>query len=212
MATPTVGTAAKPASAPLISAAIFQQDCFLARQKVFTFLPKFYFYDLQGNALAFLRKKVLTLRDEIRVFTDETQTMELLYIKARKIIDWGTAFDVTDSINHQKVGALKRRGWKSLIRKEWIIMDANDQEIGKIQEDSPFLAMVRRFLTNLIPQSYTFEIGGQEVGVAKQNWNIFAPKMKVDFTSDPVRRLDRRLLAAAIVLLMAVEGRQAQYD
>ena len=210
MATPGLGAAAQPA--PAISAAIFQQDCFSARQKIFTFVPKFYFYDMQGNALAFLRKKVFTLKDEIRVFTDETQSMELLHIKARKIIDWGTAFDVTDSINHQKVGALKRKGWKSIMRKEWIIMDANDQEIGIIQEDSLFLAMVRRFLTNVIPQSYTFDVGGQHIGTAKQNWNLFVPKMKVDFTGDPARRLDRRLAAAAIVLLMAVEGRQQQLD
>jgi len=209
MVSPTLGTTGFPAS---ISAPIFQQDRFFARQRVFSFSPQFYFLDANGNTLAFLRKKVFTWKDEIRVFTDETQSLELLYIKARKIIDWGTAFDVTDSINHQKVGALKRRPWKSLLRKEWIIMDANDQEIGKMQEDSLFLATIRRYLTNVIPQSYTFDLGGQEIGTARQNWNFFAPKMDVDFTSDPGKRLDRRLVAAAIVLLMAVEGRQSAYD
>ena len=209
MVSPTLGTTGFPAS---ISAPIFQQDRFFARQRVFSFSPQFYFLDANGNTLAFLRKKVFTWKDEIRVFTDKTQSLELLYIKARKIIDWGTAFDVTDSINHQKVGALKRRPWKSLLRKEWIIMDANDQEIGKMQEDSLFLATIRRYLTNVIPQSYTFDLGGQEIGTARQNWNFFAPKMDVDFTSDPGKRLDRRLVAAAIVLLMAVEGRQSAYD
>ena len=209
MASPIVGTTA---SATPISAAIFQQDRFMARQRIFTLSPQFHFYDLSGNTLAFLRKKVFTWKDEIRIFTDQTQSMELLYIKARKIIDWGTAFDVTDSINHHKVGALKRRAWKSLLRKEWIIMDANDQEVGKIQEDSMFLATVRRYLTNIIPQSYTFELHGHQVGVATQNWNFFAPRMEVDFSGDPGRMLDRRLVAAAIVLLMAVEGRQTGYD
>lgn len=209
MASPTVATSAT--SAP-ISAAIFQQDRFMARQRIFTLTPQFFFCDLNGNTLAFLRKKVFTWKDEIRIFTDQTQSLELLYIKARKIIDWGTAFDVTDSINHQRVGALKRQAWKSLVRKEWTIMDANDQEIGRIQEDSMFLATVRRYLTNIIPQSYTFEVVGQQVGMASQNWNFFAPKMEVDFSGDPGRTLDRRLVAAAIVLLMAVEGRQGSYD
>jgi hypothetical protein len=209
MASPFVGTAAKTA---VISAPVFQQDRFVARQKIFSLTPQFHFLDLNGNSLAFLRKKVFTWKDEIRVFTDETQTMELLYIKARKIIDWGTAFDVTDSVNHQKVGALKRRGWKSLVRKEWMIQDANDQEIGRLLEDSLFLATIRRYVTNLIPQSYSFEIGGRQVGTARQNWNVFAPKMEVDFSSDPERKFDRRLAAAAIVLLMAVEGRQSSYD
>src|SRR5579872_4770975 len=135
-------------SAP-ISAAIFQQDRFIARQKIFTLSPQFYFLDLDGNTLAFLRKKVFTLKDEIRVFTDETQSMELLHIKARKIIDWGTAFDVTDSINHQKVGVIKRQGWKSIIRKEWIMMDANEQQIATVKEDSLLLATLRRYLINI---------------------------------------------------------------
>lgn len=209
MASPTVGTTATTAP---ISAAIFQQDRFLARQRIFTLTPQFYFYDFNGNTLAFLRKKVFTWKDEIRIFTDQTQSMEVLHIKARKIIDWGTAFDVTDSINHQKVGALKRQAWKSLVRKEWTILDANDQEMGRIQEDSLFLATVRRYLTNIIPQSYTFEIHGHQVGIATQNWNLFAPKMEVDFSGDPTRLLDRRMVAAAIVLLMAVEGRQSGYD
>jgi hypothetical protein len=109
-------------------------------------------------------------------------------------------------------GVLKRRGWKSVVRKEWTIMDNLDQEVGKIREDSLALALVRRFITALLPQAYIFELAGQQVGAAKQNWNIFVPKMFVDFTADPGKRLDRRLVVAAVVLLMAVEGRQAQYD
>ncbi|HEY7404674.1 MAG TPA: hypothetical protein VIB39_14205 [Candidatus Angelobacter sp.] len=209
MATTGVTT---PVAQPAIAAAIFQQDSFLVRQKIFSLAPCFYVHDHLGNALAFLRKKVFTLKDEIRVFTDETQSLELLHIKARKIIDWGTAFDVTDSINHQRVGVLKRQGWKSVLRKEWLIMDATEQEIGRIQEDSMVLALVRRFVLALIPQTYTFEIAGQAVGTAEQNWNLFAPKMRVDFSGDMGKQLDRRLAVAAVVLLMAVEGRQRQYD
>ncbi|HZD95793.1 MAG TPA: hypothetical protein VE133_16145, partial [Candidatus Sulfotelmatobacter sp.] len=169
MATPGVNALG---TQPAIAAAIFQQDTFIARQKVFSLAPSFYIQDHLGNALAFLRKKVFTWKDEVRVFTDETQSLELLHIKARKIIDWGTAFDVTDSINQQKVGVLKRRGWKSLVRKEWILMDAFDQEIGTIKEDSMLLAFVRRFLIAFIPQTYNFEIGGQQMGTARQNWNL----------------------------------------
>jgi hypothetical protein len=209
MATPGMNA---PGNLPAIAAMVFQQDTFVARQKIFSWAPCFYINDQSGNALAFLRKKVFTWKDEIRVFTDEGQSLELLHIKARKIIDWGTAFDVTDSINNRKIGALKRRGWKSIVRKEWILMDAFDQEIGMVKEDSMLLAFVRRFITALLPQTYTFEIGGQQVGTAAQNWNLFAPRMHVDFTADPARRLDRRLLVAAVVLLMAVEGRQRQYD
>ncbi len=209
MAAPAVGVAGVRTG---VKAAVFQQDQFLVRQKIFSLAPSFYIHDHLGNALAFLRKKVFTWKDDVRVFTDETQSLEILRIKARKIVDWGAAFDVTDSINNEKVGVLKRRGWKSIARKEWLVLDALDQEIGKIREDSLALALVRRFLIALIPQTYSFELAGQEIGTAAQNWNFFAPKMTVDFTRDPAKQMDRRMVVAAVVLLMAVEGRQRQYD
>ena len=194
-----------PKPSARINPDIFQQDFFVARHKILSFAPKLYIWDQVGCTLAFVRQRVFALRDDVRVFTDETQSFELLRVKGRTIIDFGAAFDVMDSLNGQKAGVLKRRGWKSLLRAEWNILDALDQEIGKIREDSAVLAAVRRVFLRIIPQNFTFEVGGQVVGTAKQSWNIFAPTMTVDFTTDPGKRLDRRLVVAAIMLLMSVE-------
>jgi len=191
-----------------INPTVFQQDFFLARRKIFTFAPKLYIWDRVGCTLAFVRQKLFTVRDDVRVFTDEAQSFELLRIRGRNVIDFGASFDVIDSLNGQKAGALRRRGWKSLMRAEWIILDALDQEIGKIREDSALLAAMRRLVLRILPQSFTFEVGGQVAGVAKQSWNLFAPTMRADFTSDPEKKLDRRLVVAEITLLMTVEKNQ----
>ena len=192
-------------AAPATSGSIFQRDSFVVRQKILSLAPKFVFFDHEGKVLAFLRKKVFSWKDDIRVFTDESQSVELLRVNGRQIIDFGASFDVTDSVAGRKVGALKRRGWKSILRAEWDILDECDQEIGKIREDSAFRAVVRRLLGRIIPQGYTFEVAGEPVGTAQYTWNIFVPTVQVDFTTDLARRLDRRLLVAAIVLLMTVE-------
>jgi hypothetical protein len=197
-------------SSVAVTAPIFQQDRFTAQRKLFRWPPQFCFLDISGNTLAFLHKKVFTWKDDIRVFTDQTRSLELLTIKARKIIDWGSAFDVTDSIRHEKVGVLKRRGWKSLVRSEWLILDAFDQEVGRIVEQSATMAIVRRFLGTLVPQYYRFEIRGRQVGTARQGIALFAPRMEVDFSDDPGRTFDRRLAVAATVLLMILEERQSR--
>ena len=189
-------------------AVAFNHDRFHARSKVFDISPKFLFYDLQGQQIGFLKQKLFKLREDIRLYADETMAQELLTIRARKILDWSSAYDVTDSLSQEKVGTLKRKGMKSILRDEWVILDATDQEIGRIREDNVPLALVRRFLTNLIPQSFQFEAGGQPAGTARQSWNPFVLKMDVDVSGDTGRKLDRRLVAAAIVLLLAVEGRQ----
>jgi len=188
----------------------FSHDRFSARAKVFDISPKFMFYDPQGTQIGFLKQKLFKLKEDIRLYTDESMTRELLHIKARSIIDFSAAYDVTDAQTQQKIGALKRKGMKSMIRDEWVILDPGDAEIGLIQEDSTALGLLRRLieLGSLIPQSFTFSMDGQPIGEAKQNFNPFVRKMNVDMTRDPGRRLDRRLVAAAVVLLLAIEGRQ----
>ena len=73
---------------------------------------------------------------------------------------------------------------KSILKDEWIIMDAEDQEKGLIKEDSALLAVVRRFLTNLIPQKYYGELQGEQVCAFKQNFNPFVMKIDLDFSMD----------------------------
>ncbi|MCE9608892.1 MAG: hypothetical protein K8R23_01560 [Chthoniobacter sp.] len=121
----------------------------------------------------------------------------------------GQVNDVFDpEIGGVKIGALKRKGLKSILKDEWVFMDAADREIGLIKEDSLFLALVRRFLTNLIPQTYEGNIGGVRVCQFKQNFNPFVMKVTLDFSPDLNAVLDRRLGLAAAVLLCAIEGKQ----
>jgi uncharacterized protein YxjI len=186
----------------------FNHDQFIARAKVFDIAPKFHFYDMQGNKIAFLKRKLFKLKEDIRLYADDSATRELLLIKARSILDFGATYDVTDATTQQKIGALRRKALKSMLRDEWEILDAAEAVIGRIREDHMVLALLRRFGLNFIPQEYEFEVGGALAGTAKQGWNPFVLRMHIDLTADSLRRLDRRLAAAAIVLLLAVEGRQ----
>ena len=189
-------------------AAAFHHTRFIARRKLFSFLDlKFYFEDDAGNGFGFVKRKALELREDIRVFTDESMMTALLVVTARSILDFSSAYDVVESASNQKVGALKRRGWKSLMRDEWIIVDANDLEIGRIREDSAVLALLRRFVTNLIPQSYDFEVAGSPVGCATHTFNIFAPQMNVDSTADVSHALAPLIRIASTALLISLEGR-----
>jgi hypothetical protein len=89
-----------------------------------------------------------------------------------------------------------------------MLLDQNDMQIGLIQEDSTVLALVRRFLTNLVPQSYQVTMNGSVVATMKQNFNPFVFKLTLDFSGDHGRVFDRRLGIAAGLLLCAIEGRE----
>jgi hypothetical protein len=132
----------------------------------------------------------------------------VLSIQARSIIDFSATYDVTDSRTGERVGALQRKGLKSLLRDEWSLLDAAGQQVGIIEEDSMLMSLLRRFLTNLIPQTFHGSVDGQRVFTFRQRFNPFVLKMELDFSEDSGGRLDRRLGIAAGVLLCAIEGRQ----
>jgi hypothetical protein len=163
--------------------------------------------DPTGNLVLFSRQKAFKLREDIRVWTGEDMQTEVLRVAARQIIDVSAAYDVIDSTTGVKVGALRRKGLKSIVRDEWILMDPADTEIGLFQEDSVGLAILRRFI-EFIPQKFHMEIGAAHVANLKQNWNPFVLKMTVDFSPDVQGLLDRRLGIAAAIVHSAVEGKQ----
>lgn len=180
------------------------------RRKILTiFGAKFHIYDANRKLLGYSEQKAFKLKEDIRIYTDETRTNERVVIKARQIIDFGAAFDVIDSKQQQKVGALKRKGWTSIVRDSWIVMDADDREAGMIQEDSLTMAMIRRFLPlgNLIPQRYHLQgTDGTELASFRQHFNPFVQRLTVTvYDGCPLSSL---LVLSAGVLLVAIEGRQ----
>jgi uncharacterized protein YxjI len=189
----------------------FQHNNYLIRRKVFKlFGGAFHVYDPSGQVVLFASMKAFKLKEDIRLFANEEMHGELLLIQARRVLDISSEYNVTDSQTGERVGVLKRKGLKSMVRDEWIIMNAMDQPIGSIKEDNTALALIRRFIpfANLIPQEYEGEIQGTPVCSFKQNFNPFVMKISLDFSADVNRLLDRRLGLAAAVLLCAIEGKQ----
>jgi len=188
---------------------VLNHSTYLIRRKIFKlFGGAFHIYDPTGQLAFYSRLKAFKLKEDIRLYTGEDMKTEALVIKARQVLDISATYDVIDPSTNQQVGALRRKGLKSMLKDEWIFMDTNDREIGYVKEDSMVLALVRRFLTNLIPQKYHGDIGGSQVCTFKQNFNPFVMKITADFSPDINGLLDRRLGIAAAVLLSAIEGRQ----
>ena len=182
---------------------------YLIRRKVFKlFGAAFHIYDPQGRMIGFSNQKAFKLKEDIRVYTDESMSQEMLLIQARQIIDFSAYYDIYDSETEQLLGTWQRKGISSIFRDKWILLDANGNQIGEIKEDSLFLALFRRFICNILPQSYGLYIGEQKTEVATygQNFNPFVFKLKVNVL--PECTLPPQLVLAGGILLTAIEGRQ----
>ena len=189
---------------------IFQHPNYLLKRQAVALTGRFRFYDPLGNLVMFSEQKMFKWREDIRVYADENKTQEVLSIKARQIVDFSAAYDVVDTALNQKVGALRRKGLRSILRDEWEVLDANDTVKGLLFEDSMGLALLRRLVLGAwLPQNYDISFGETRVADLKQNFNLFRYELNLDFTMDAGQLLDRRLGIAAGILLAAVEGRQS---
>ena len=188
----------------------FLHNQYTLRRQVFALTGKFRVYDPAENLVLFSEQKMFRLREDIRVYSDETKSQEILTIQARSIIDFSAAYDVVDATTNEKVGVLRRKGWRSLLRDEWEVLDSNDQLRGMLFEDSVGLALLRRLLLgSLLPQNYDLTLGETRVADLRQIFNPFRYELTLDFNMDPTRTLDRRIGIAAGILLATIEGKQS---
>lgn len=187
----------------------FTENKFLIRRKVMTIGgAKYHIYNEAGGLMFYCKQKAFKLKEDIRLYTNEAMTEEVLIMSARSVIDFSATYDVFDSVEGVKVGALQRKGMKSMFKDEWLVLDPDDNQIGVIQEDSAGLAFIRRFLTNIIPQNFDMIMNGKKVVDIQQAFNPFIYKLNIDYTFDTENIVDRRLGIAAGILISTIEGRQ----
>ncbi|QDT63699.1 hypothetical protein [Calycomorphotria hydatis] len=178
------------------------------RKKVFALLHgHFEIFNAEGNQVGYSRQKAFKLKEDIRVYRDESMQEEWMTIKARSIIDFSASYEVVSSTTGETLGVLQRKGLSSIIRDEWIVLDENEEQVGTIKEDSLGLALLRRFASNLIPQSFTLsDNAGNEFAEFRGHFNPFVQKLTV--TVDEDCPLNPFVPLAAGILLVAIEGRQ----
>ena len=186
----------------------FQQSHYLFRRKVFKLFGRaFHVYDENGNLLFYSKQKAFKLREDFRVYSDEHLMEELLTIKTPQIIDIGATYNVQDATTGEAIGAIRRKGLKSIIKDEWIFLSKEGREIGRLTESSISGALLSRFI-NLIPQTYVIvSADGREVAEIKQHFNPFVLKYSMTIV-EPRPSIDRRLLISSGILLAGIERRQ----
>jgi hypothetical protein len=186
---------------------LFELDTYLIRRKVLKiFGGSFHTYDGE-QVVAFTKQKAFKLKEDIRIYSDESMQTELLSIQARQVIDFAAAYDIVDVEKGVKVGAARRKGFSSIVRDSWMLLDTQDQPIAQLQEDSTILALMRRLLSNLIPQRFNLRAQGETKPVVfRQHFNPFVYRLQVSIPRES--GLDRRLIFGIAALIAAIEGRQ----
>ncbi len=181
---------------------------YMIREKFWKiFGNKFWFEDVSEKRYGFCEQKRFKIKEDIRIYSDESKSHEWLKIKQRQVIDaWG-GYDIVDSQSGEHIGTVRRKFWASILRTRWHLLDAQGVEIGILIEDSMGYALARRLLLGiLLPKKFHIEIGGgTEFVTMRQLFNPFIKKLVVNIP--PNHPLDRRFIAGLAIVIAAIDGR-----
>lgn len=181
----------------------------LQKKAIQLFGQSFKILDEEGNVLLYSKVKAFKLKEDIRITLDEAGNTEVLEIHARQYLDFSANYDVTDSSSGKVIGTLQRKGFKSIIKDEWIVKDPKENELAVIKEENAFLAVIRRLFIPMIPQRYDVLVDGEEIAEYKQNFNPFTYRLDVLIKDSAKDKVDTRLLICAAIMLGAIEGKQS---
>ncbi|MEM8756606.1 MAG: hypothetical protein AAGF47_02355 [Planctomycetota bacterium] len=170
----------------------------------------FHIYDANAEVIGYCKQKAFRFREKLELFTDETKSEVLMTISARTVLDFGTTYDVAGP-GGEPIGSVRRKGLKSMLRDEWVLLDTAGDEIARLQEDSTFKALVRRFVeivAVLMPQKFEVTTAdGRHIATLRQHLNIFVFRLGLAIHDD--EPVDEMLLLATGFLIAAIEGRQS---
>ena len=178
-------------------------------RQVFALTGKVRILSPSGYLCCYAEQKMFRWREDIRVYADSEKHSGLLIIQARQVFDFAASYDVFDSRSTMDVGALRRRGFQSIVRDQWEILSTADNVLAKVEEDDGCRAALRRFLLgSLLPQTYHILLqDGTRAATFSQRFNLFRYEMDLAFHVAP-ERFDRRLGLSMAILLAIIEGKQ----
>lgn len=108
--------------------------------KFWTLAPKISIANKDGNLILFVRQKLFRLKEVIDVYRDDRLSEQLYTIKADRIIDFSARYNFT-SVRGETLGAVKRRGIRSLWKSHYEIYD-KDRVVFSIQEENPWIKVM----------------------------------------------------------------------
>ncbi len=175
--------------------------------KILALAPQVKVTDANGQTVLYVRQKVLALREDVKVFSDESQHHQIYQINADRIIDWSARYRITDT-KGEVLGVVRREGMRSLWKATYHISDANEQDVGLIHEENPWIKVLDAFagmvLQWFINPAYLVDLHGRTTLYLKKRPAFFEGRFTLDRRADMNER-DEALLVTSVLMMLLLE-------
>ena len=134
------------------------------------------------------------LKEAITVYNDTSKTQVLFTIKANRWLDWSAAYSMLDA-DGIEIGKIARKGWQSMWKAEYDIIDQHEKLQYKVQEASIWtrigdslmgdIPIVGFFTGYMFHPTYNVsDINGDIVVRLKKKPSFFGKEFEVEKVSD----------------------------
>jgi len=83
--------------------------------------------DASGNVVLYTKQKAFKLKEAVTVFADAEQTRALYTINADRVLDFNAKYNIAEAATGRQLGAIARKGRKSIWRAQYEVMDGGGQ-------------------------------------------------------------------------------------
>jgi hypothetical protein len=177
--------------------------------KIVTIGTRIRMKDATGRQVAYARKKKFKLMEDVGVYEDEDQSRLIFRMKADRMLDFSARYAVSGPDGHP-IGAVGRRGMKSLWSSAYVLVDASDTEAGSIREENPWTKVLDGMMESLplgglfFNPAYLAELRGGDVLRIRKQRSVLESSFRIeklaDFSED-----EEDLLLAGIILVVLLE-------
>lgn len=164
---------------------------------------------LIGVNLANLLRFLLAPYRDVTIYTDESEAFPVLHVRQENKLAFYRRYGIYDALGAH-VAEARRNTIVSFWRRRWKIYTPSGGLICLVEEDSLFLAILRRWLGplwGLLRTNFDFRLpDGTRVGEFNRKLTI-VDSYFLDLRGDPWILVDRRVCLAMAILLDTAEGR-----
>ena len=185
--------------------------------KISTFSNDFVAKDNNGITVAYVRQKMLKLLEEVQVFGSESRS-ELNYtIRADRWLDFSASYSFTNRAGYE-VGKIVRKGWASIWKAHYEILDENRQQDLLVREENPWIKILDSMLGEVpilgILTGYLFHPAyivtrpnGTLVARLKKEPSFFGRRFTIDKLAEFEKGEEERILLGLMMLILLEKRR-----
>jgi uncharacterized protein YxjI len=173
--------------------------------------------DTTGHTIAYVKQKMFKLKEDILIYGNDNQT-ELKYrIQADRWIDFSAAYSMKDK-NGNELGKIARKGWKSIWKTEYELIDQNKKLQYHIREDNawvkvgdsilgqiPILSFFTGYLFN--PSYSVIDLQNKTILKMKKEASFFGRKFQLSKLKD-IDFDDQERIVLGLMMMVLLERRK----